>query len=182
VAQVAQRHDAHELAVPIDHRQPANLLFTHFLQHVTQVLVVPAALHFRRHELTSRALHDILVACRQSADHKVTVSDHAEQLLVLHDGNRADVFIAHDARHISQPRLRRNRLYVRSHDVANLLGHVVTPWVSGEIPPRPMTVRARASQHDQASGALRVGEVLSAPVRPGAAIGKGSHPLPAVTA
>jgi hypothetical protein len=52
--QVAKRHDAHEVLVPIEHRQPAYLDVGHVARHLLELLVIEAIEHFLAHDLAHR--------------------------------------------------------------------------------------------------------------------------------
>ena len=116
--QIAERDDADEMLVTVDHRQAANLMIAHQLDDVVDVIVVEAPPHIVRHDV----LHARGVgreAGGRGPDGDVAVGHHAAQTSSVTDGKRADIHLVHETRRLLDRPVRTDHAHVAGHDLCD---------------------------------------------------------------
>src|SRR5688572_4067382 len=117
---IAERDDADEALVAVDHRQAPDLVVAHVLGDMVELLVVEAVLNFRAHYLAHRGVGPL--ACRDSADGDVAVGDHADQAVVLAHRDRPGVDLLHDLGDLANALLGIGYAHVARHCLADSHG------------------------------------------------------------
>src|SRR6185437_14986230 len=115
VADVAQTEDTdHPLAL-VDHRQPADLQLFHVPYRLGEVIVLPAAMDALGHHIPRGRAARIEAVLRQAFADDVAVGHHANKLVVLPDGNRADIMLTHQFREFGDRGVRTDPLHALMH-------------------------------------------------------------------
>src|SRR5688572_4185377 len=115
--QVADRYDADQAVVGIDHGQPADLVLAHQLGNGRSRHVGGRAHHVVALDVLYGAVE---VAVGDGTDHDVAVGHDADHATILDHRDRARVLVAHDARRDLDVVARRHRLGIGGHHVADL--------------------------------------------------------------
>src|ERR671937_694119 len=95
IADVTQTKDAYHPSALVDHRQPAHLQVLHVPHCFDEVIVISAAMDAWSHHIARRRAVDIETVLHQSFADDVTVGHHADQPVVLFNGNGAYVTLTH---------------------------------------------------------------------------------------
>src|SRR5438094_4842938 len=119
--QRAERHDASEHVVIVDHRQPPDLGPRHGVHRLIETPV-----RMRDHWITSGALahrsRRQIGADGEGAYDEIAVGDHAAHLTFFDDRKNADVCLAHELGGLGQRRRRVDRDDVADHHIPDLHG------------------------------------------------------------
>src|ERR1700716_1605133 len=112
MADVAQTEDAdHPLAlVDYDYWQPADLQCLHVPHRLGEVIVLPAAMDAWGHHIACRRAASIEAVLCQPFAENVSVSHHADQLVVLSNRNGAYIMLTHQFREFGDRGVRTSRL------------------------------------------------------------------------
>src|SRR5262249_10506227 len=102
---ITQTEDANHPLTFVDYRQPADLQLLHVPNSFGEIIVLPAAMNAWRHDVTRGGALRIEVVLGQPFANDVAVSHHADQLVVLSNGDGSDVIFKHDLREFSHRRI-----------------------------------------------------------------------------
>src|SRR6516225_6871966 len=103
---IAQAEDANQPLALVDHRQSADLKLLHPPHCLSEVIVIPAAMNARGHHVARGRALGIEVVLSQAFADDVAISHHADQSIVLSNGNSTDVMLAHQFREFGDRRVR----------------------------------------------------------------------------
>jgi hypothetical protein len=81
--EIAERDDAHQPLVAVEHGQATHLDIAHVLQHGADFLVIEAIFDVRCHDIADRRFRTF--AQGNAAHRDIAVSDHADQLIAVGD-------------------------------------------------------------------------------------------------
>src|SRR4029077_19467019 len=106
----------------VDHRQPAYLQLLHVPHCLGEVIVISAAMDAWGHHVARRRAAGIETVPRQSFADDVTVGHHADQPVVLSNGNGAYVMLTHQFREFGDRRVWTNPVDALVHCIFDFHG------------------------------------------------------------
>jgi hypothetical protein len=121
--EIAERDNANQPPVAADHRHSPQFEIAHVLKDIVDFLVVKAALYLRAHYVPDLGVGTF--ALRDPTDGNVAVRDHADQPVILTDGQNTGVKIGHGSCGIPQGLLRTGDLDILCHALADSHGFLL---------------------------------------------------------
>ena len=120
-ASVANRrgHDADEALAAIDHRDAADLMAAHDLDHLIHVVVLEAPLHVVRHDVPDVGLVRG-ESGRGEAHRDVAVRHHADEPAAVADRQDSDVHLVHEPGGLPHRAIGLNHANVAGHHIGDL--------------------------------------------------------------
>src|SRR5436190_6881157 len=160
--QVAQRNDADQPLVAIQHGKPADLQLAHVARHVGHRFILVDVLHVLGHHIADLAFIRG-EAPGDGAYRNVAIAQHTYQAVILANGHHAEILFLHQLRRRSQVIAGRHDCYFAGHYFADL----------HSTPPSLYRLRHEAKEHDgpaarrllSANFAVWVGQRLILPMR-----------------